>query len=138
MALKRSKINALLVIFTLLGGCISTGMSLAEGQPTSEVTTKTSSNPGEDSVTVWGKTKDGSAKAWGRTKEVSSDTWDATKVGSAKAWGKTKEVSSNIWDATKAGSARAWNKTKSTVQGWQETKPASEADANQENPAPSQ
>ena len=117
---------------------MTTGMSLAEDQPVSEVTSKTPSAPVEDSATVWDKTKDGSARAWGKTKEVSSDAWGATKEGSAKAWGKTKDVSSNIWDATKAGSARAWGKTKSTVQGWQETKPESETDSNQEAPAPGQ
>ena len=138
MALKQSKFNTLLVIFTLFGASISTGISLAADQPVSEITTKSPPAPVEDSATVWDKTKDGSAKAWGKTKEVSSDTWDATREGSAKAWGKTKEVSSNIWDATKAGSARAWGKTKSTVQGWQETKPESETDSNQEAPAPGQ
>ena len=136
--MKQSKFNVLLVIFTLFGGCITTGMSLAEDQPISEAATKTPPAPVEDSATVWDKTRDGSASAWGKTKEVSSDTWDATKAGSAKAWGKTKEVSGNIWDATKAGSARAWSNTKSTVQGWQETKPKSEADSNQETPAPGQ
>ena len=116
MALNQCKFNVLLVIFTILGACITTGISLAEDQPAGEVITKTPSAPVEASATVWDKTKDGSARAWRKTKEVSSD----------------------VWDATKEGSARAWDKTKSTVQGWQETKPESETNSNQETPAPSQ
>ena len=116
MALKQSKFNVLLIIITMLGASITTGSSLAEDQPNSDVATNTPSAPVEDSATVWDKTKD----------------------GSTRAWDKTKEVSSNAWDATKEGSARAWSKTKSTVQGWQKTKPVSETDSNQETAASSQ
>jgi len=138
MALNRSKFNALLASITILGACITTGISQAEEPPIGEVTTKTPATSVEDSATVWDKTKEGSVEAWDKTKEVSGDAWDATKEGSGKAWDKTKEVSGDAWDATKEGSANAWDKTKTTVQGWQETEPESETDSNQETPAPSQ
>lgn len=138
MKLNRSKFNALLVSITILGACITTGISLAEDQPIGEVTTKTPATPADDSATVWDKTKKGSAKTWGKTKEVSSDVWYTTKEGSAKAWGKTKEVSGDVWAATKEGSAKAWDKTKTTVQGWKETKPESKTNSNQKTSVPSQ
>jgi hypothetical protein len=137
MALNQRKLNVLLASIAILGACMSTGITQAGEPPTGEVTTKTPATSAEDSATAWDKTKEGSAEAWDKTKEVSGDVWDATKEGSAKAWDKTKEVSGDAWDATKEGSAKAWDKTNTTVQGWQETKPESETDSNQETPAPS-
>jgi hypothetical protein len=107
--MNRHKFNALLASITILGACITTGISQAEELPIGEVTTKTPATSVEDSATVWDQTKEGSVKAWDKTKQISSDAWVATKEGSANAWGKTK----------------------TTVQGWQETKPESETDSNQ-------
>jgi hypothetical protein len=151
--MNRHKFNALLASITILGACITTGISQAEELPIGEVTTKTPATSVEDSATVWDQTKEGSVKAWDKTKEVSGNAWDATKEGSVKAWDKTKQISgdawvatkegsvkawdktkqisSDAWVATKEGSANAWGKTKTTVQGWQETKPESETDSNQ-------
>jgi hypothetical protein len=136
--MNRRKFNALLACITILGACITTGISLAEELPIGEVTTKTPATSVEDSATVWDQTKEGSMKAWDKTKQISSDAWVATKEGSVKAWDRTKQISSDVWVATKEGSANAWGKTKTTVQSWQETKPESETDSNQNAPAPSQ
>jgi hypothetical protein len=160
MVLNRSKFNALLASIAILGACVATGISQAEESPIGEAATRTPATSVEDSATTWDKTKEvsgdawdatreGSAKAWDKTVEVSGDAWDATKEGSAKAWDATKEgsakawdktveVSGGAWDATREGSTIAWDKTKTTVQGWQETKPESETDSNQETPAPNQ
>jgi len=157
MALNRSEFNALLASIVMLGACMSTGISQAEESPAGEVATRPPAVPVEDSETVWDKTKagsaaawdktkevsgeawdatrEGSAAAWDKTKEVSGEAWDATKEGGAAAWDKTKEVSGEVWDATREGSAAAWDKTRTTVQGWQETEPESETDANTEPPA---